>query len=81
MNFIKPKNDNNFIIICEACKAIINFSKEDLYFVKEVDTGAFNNRRLDNITKFCIFCPNCNHKQDVAGAIKYIKYELEDDFI
>lgn len=34
MNFIKPADENNFLVVCEKCKAIINFSREDCYCVK-----------------------------------------------
>lgn len=72
MNFIKPKDGNNFLIICERCKAIINYSREDCYCVKEADTIALNNGDFQNVTRVYISCPNCHNKQDVAGGLRYV---------
>lgn len=72
MNFINPKEENNFLIVCEHCKAIINFSKEDCYCIKEVDTASLLAGCIQNITRVCIKCPNCHAEQDVAAGLKYV---------
>lgn len=71
MNFIKPKDKDNFLIICEKCKAIINFSRKDCYCIKEADEIALSNGNFQNITRVYISCPNCPNIQDVAGGLKY----------
>ena len=71
MNFIRPKDDNNFLIVCERCKAIVNFSKEDCYCIKEADEVAFKNGEFKNVTRAYISCPSCRNMQDVIGGLKY----------
>ena len=72
MNFIKPKEENNFLIVCEHCKAIVNFSREDCYCIKEVDTDALLKGHFQNVSRVLITCPNCNSRQDVAAGLRYV---------
>ena len=72
MNFIKPKKDNNYLVVCEHCKAIINFSKEDCYCVKEADVVSFEKGDFKNVTRIYIECPNCCHQQDVVAGFRYV---------
>lgn len=73
MNFIKPASENNFLIICEHCKSIINFSKEDCFCAKTVDIDELILGRYQNITKVYIECPNCQRTLDVAGGLRYLE--------
>lgn len=73
MNFIKPKDENSFLIVCERCGAIINFSKEDCYCTKEAEGKEFREGNIQNITRVYIRCPNCMKPQDVAAGFRYVK--------
>ena len=73
MDFIAPKYKDNFLITCEHCKAIICFSEEDCYCVKELDRIALSKGDFQNITRVYINCPSCNSRQDVLASYKYIK--------
>jgi Zn finger protein HypA/HybF involved in hydrogenase expression len=73
MNFIKPEDDNNFLVVCENCNAIINFSREDCYCVKELDRMAFERGKFQNVTRAYINCPNCHGHQDVIAGLRYVK--------
>lgn len=72
MNFIAPKEENNFLIICEHCKAIINFSREDCYCTKKADTDELLKGHFQNVTRMYITCPNCNSRQDVMAGLRYV---------
>lgn len=72
MNFIKPKEENNFLVVCEHCKAIVNFSREDCYCIKEVDTDALLKGHLQNVSRVLITCPNCGSRQDVVAGLRYV---------
>lgn len=72
MNFIKPEEENNFLIVCEHCKAIISFSKEDCYCLKALDPIALDKGDFKNVTRLYITCPNCYKQQDVVAGLRYV---------
>ena len=72
MEYLKPKNKNNFLIVCESCQAIINFSREDCFCVKEIDRVAFAKGDFKNVSRVFIKCPNCTNHQDVIAGVRYV---------
>ena len=72
MNFIRPEEDS-FLIVCEHCKAIITFSKEDCHCIKVLDRIALDKGDFKNSTRVYINCPNCYKQQDVAAGLRYVE--------
>jgi len=72
MNYLKPTDKNSFLIICEKCKAIINFTRKDLYCMKEADMQAFAKGDLRNTTRVYLKCPCCAAPQDVIAGFRYV---------
>lgn len=73
MNFLKPKSKDNFIIVCEHCKAIVSFSEEDCYCSKSADVDGLLSGDIHNITRVFIRCPNCRNEQDVVTTFRHAK--------
>lgn len=76
MNFIKP-NEDNFVTVCEHCKAIVELSIDDCYCVKQIDTFSLLSGDFQNITKVYFICPHCHKKQDVIAGLKYVQNDKE----
>ena len=72
MKFLTPAKENNFLVGCEKCGAIISFSLEDCYCTKHLDQVEFARGHIQNVTKVSINCPNCNKSQDVAAGFRYV---------
>lgn len=79
LNYLVPKKNDSFIVACESCGAILNFSKSDLYYFKEAEICRVSGKdRFQNIARIFVDCPNCGHRQDVAGGFRF--YEDMDHF-
>ena len=72
MRFLKPNDKNSYLIVCEHCRAIVNFSKDDLFCTKEIDMAELSRGNLCNVTKVSLKCPNCGNAQDVAAGFRYV---------
>ena len=83
MKYILPESHDNYVVVCENCRAIINYSIEDCHYEKELDCMKFDDDTgFENITRVYVRCPNpkCRHNQDVAGRLTHLRktqFEVE----